>query len=45
MLINTNNRLILCHICGMGSSFLVTVSCQLLSLEYTVVNVQLKSNN
>lgn len=45
MLLNANNSLILCHICGMVSGFLFMVLCQLLSSEYTVVDVQLKSDN
>lgn len=44
MLLSKNNRLILCHVCGMISSFLFTVSCQLL-FECTAVNVQLKISN
>lgn len=45
MLLSKENRLILCHVCGMVSSFLFTVSCQLLLFECTAVNVQLKISN
>lgn len=42
---NKNSRLMLCHIYGMVSSFLFTVSCLLLLFECKAVNVQLKISN